>query len=184
MSTPHRSSQDPQLIGAEFSALRSSSQSLSQDHSKTTEKLGKSLDETNILVFPWNVAERHWIAVELDISQRTIRLGDPLPSFTRLHLEKVIENLLAWLKIYLPTHTWCFEPTGLPIMKQEDSISCGPAVIDCLLTRYCSSLRDKQRVADYADGMRVDLFLQVVLLLQHRMMHGVRLLPLYCVDSH
>jgi hypothetical protein len=156
----HPIRQHTAILDATLSAMRPRQGSLHLDSYATTQKIGRSLDETNCLVFPWNVGNTHWIIVEADMVHHILRIGDSSPSCTQNHLLSTLKSLKSWLGIYLPHHTWCFEPNGIPILSQRDTTSCGPAVINALLTRLCAGHR--LWPADKPRALRAYLFSRVI----------------------
>jgi hypothetical protein len=148
------------ILDATLSAMRPQIRSPYLDSFVTTQNIGRSLDETNCLVFPWNVGNTHWIVIEADVLHHILRIGDSSPSYTQKHLLSTLESLKSWLGIYLPHHTWCFEPNGIPILSQRDTTSCGPAVINALLARFSAGHR--LWPADKPRALRAYLFSRVI----------------------
>jgi hypothetical protein len=147
------------ILDATLSAMRPQKESLHLDSYATTQKIGCYLDETKCLVFPWNVNNTHWIIVEADMLHHILRIGDSSPSCTQDHLLSTIESIKSWLGIYLPHHTWCFEPSGIPILSQRDNTLCGPAVINALLARFSAGHR--LWPADKPRALRAYLFSRI-----------------------
>jgi hypothetical protein len=84
----------------------------------------------NKLDIQYNVKNIHWILVEIDVTNRTLNIGDSMPQVTDKALPVVpnIQSILTtWLKYYLPEASWHTNLRGMTIPLQLDKNSCGIA---------------------------------------------------------
>ena len=92
------------------------------------------------LLFPMNIAEAHWIAVEIDINRFLISFGDSYPTFSSPYMKKVISDITSWLNCWsqAPDTKWMVNLSGIPVGLQQDSTSCGVAAVSAIHHRtYC-----------------------------------------------
>lgn len=82
----------------------------------TTKFYGRKVQDGSmqLLMFPMNINNMHWIAVKVDIPGYTIAFGDSYPAVTRPHVKQVIANVKRWLCHWIPgsASKWLVNETG------------------------------------------------------------------------
>lgn len=69
----------------------------------------------------------HWIAIVIDIANKTVRYGD---SLNGSEPSKILDALAWWLDFHMPSST--FRRCQLPITQQFDSFSCGVLALNAV----------------------------------------------------
>lgn len=89
--------------------------------------------ETAHFLLPCNVAGCHWIALDVDVTEQCINIGDSKPAVTEPHREALLDEVRAWLQRVFPeAERWRIHLSGLHAGQQLDDQSCGIATLNAI----------------------------------------------------